>query len=315
MSDFDIIVPIAKNDLEAFKKSLPNIKAQLPNAEIKVIANSSMKEQLGAEEGVIFIDENQMIEGMDFDTIKKIIRNRHPKAERRTGWYFQQFLKLGYARICDKEYFLSWDSDTIPLKGLTFFDEQNKPFFDVLPLVAEDASYNITIGELWKDGSVKKGNNVSFISEHMMFKTSVVNEMLDEIEHNIGLEGKIFSEKILSAIPISELNLSGFSEFETYAAYVASKKPALYTLRKWKNLRHGKVYFGPQPTQEQLDWAAEIFDAISIEDFDHQWNISKILCSVSSIKKYSFERVYIALEPFVKIIYKFRIIVRKIIRK
>lgn len=315
INKFDIIVPIAKSDINALLNILPYIKKQLPDAEIKIIANSAVKDMLNDISGVTFIDENTMLPGMDFGIVKKIIGTRYPKAERRTGWYFQQFLKLGYARICNKEYFLTWDSDTLPLTGISFFSGVGKPFLDVLPSVAEDAAYNVTIGKLWTDGSVKKHHNVSYISEHMMFKTSIVKEMLDEIENNNRLEGATFYEKILNAVPISELNLSGFSEFETYAAYVTSKEPELYDMRKWKNLRHGKVYFGGQPSQAQLDWVAKKFDVISLEDFDHQWGICKWICKDSNLHRWTFEQVYHVIEPCVEKIYKIRMIVRKYVRK
>ena len=313
--NFDIIVPIAKNDVNALLNSLPYIKRQLPETEIKVIANVDVKDILKDVTDVEFIDENSMIPGMDFSTVKRIIGARYPKAERRTGWYFQQFLKLGYARICEKEYFLTWDSDTLPLTGIGFFNEEEKPYLDVLPPVAEDAAYSVTIGNLWPNGSVKKHHDVSYIAEHMMFKTDVVREMLNEIEANGVLEGETFYEKILNAVPISELNLSGFSEFETYAAYVTSKKPALYDMRKWKNLRHGKVYFGEQPSQAQLDWVAEKFDVVSLEDFDHQWFVCKWLCKDANVKKWTFSQVYNVVEPWVKFIYNIRMVIRKYVRK
>ena len=315
MEEFDIIIPIAKNDVEALLNSLPYIKKQLPDTEIKIIANGSVKRRLHHIEGISFIDENLMIEGLNFEKIKQIIVSRYPKAGRRTRWYFQQFLKLGYARICKKEYFLTWDSDTIPLTGLSFFNGQGKPYLDVLPPVAEDEAYNVTVGKLWPDGRVKKHNNVSFITEHMLFKTCIVKNMLEEIEKNVSLEGNTFYEKILRAIPVSELNLSGFSEFETYAAYVTSRVPQMYVMRNWKNLRHGKIYFGIHPTQAQLEWIAKKFDVISLEDFDHQWGICRWLCQDVNLKKWKFEQVYNTIEPCVNFYYRLRMIVRKYIRR
>lgn len=315
MSKFDIIIPIAKTDIGALKNSLPYIKSQLPDAKIVVIANIEVEKLLADVNDISFIDENKMIDGLDFKTIKSIIGKRYEKAERRTGWYFQQFLKLGYSRICDNDYYLSWDSDTIPLTGLEFFDTNGRPFLDVLPIVAEDAAYTKTINNLWNDGSVKKYMKFSFISEHMMFSTSAVNEMLNEIESNADLAGEHFYEKILNAIPLNELNLSGFSEFETYAAYVLSKKKSLYVLRDWKNLRHGRAYFGSNPTEKQLLWVSKSFDVISIEDFDKQLLLCKLLCRDLLISKVKFCNFCKLIEPYIKIKYSIRMIIRKIVRR
>ncbi|MEI3192244.1 MAG: DUF6492 family protein [Lachnospiraceae bacterium] len=46
----------------------------------------------------------------------------------RSGWYFQQFLKFGYAQVCEDEYYIVWDSDTVPLHPISHFQD-GKPVF------------------------------------------------------------------------------------------------------------------------------------------------------------------------------------------
>ena len=198
---------------------------------------------------------------------------------------------------------------------MTFFDANEKPYFDVLPLVKEDAAYGDTIDKLWTDKSVKGNRDFSFITEHMLFKTDVVNEMLNEIEENQMLEGANFAEKIINSVPIKELNLSGFSEFETYAAYTKCRYPDEYTIRMWKNLRHGKAYFGTKVTSQQMEWVSHDFDVISIEDFDQQLVICKLMCNKNNINKQSFLNVYKYIEPIIRFKYMIRMKLRKIIRK
>ena len=313
--DFDIIIPIANNDIEALKRTLPYIKKQFSGKSIFIIANTDTLKCFRQDMELNLVDENEMIEGLDFSTVYDLIASRYPKATRRTGWYFQQFLKLGYSYICKKKYYLSWDSDTIPLSKLAFFESQGKPYLDVLPLVKEDKAYNYTIQNLWPDQSVKKNGEYSFITEHMMFSTEIVRKMLNEIESNLQIPGEFFFEKIINAIPISELNLSGFSEFETYSAYITTKYNDLYKIRRWNNLRHGKVFFGCNPTDSQLAWANSMFDVISLEDFDKQWFICKVLCSEKLIPKYSFKLLYELIDPILEFTFNFRLFIRRIIRK
>lgn len=310
----EIIIPIAKSDVEALKNSLPYILEQLPNYRIIIIADEEVRQDFSEFTQVEFIDENQMLPGLNYDSVNEIINDRYPKASRRTGWYFQQFLKLGYARICKSEYYLSWDSDTIPLKGVTFTDDQGRPYLDTVPWVVEDKAYTDTIDLLWSDGSVKNLIHKSFITEHMLFRTQIVKQMLNEIETNQKIIGESFFEKILYTIPQRQLNLSGFSEFETYAAYVQSRHSDVYHLREWKNLRNGKIFFGSKPTNNQLTWASDLFDVVSIEDFDHQWEICKLICNGIFTRIIRFETIYNILNPMIRFNYKIRMLVRRIVR-
>ncbi len=313
--DFDVIIPIAMNDVIALKNILPYIFKIFQNNKITIIANKNVLSSFTDEKNLRLIDENEMLPGLQFNSIKKIINRKYPKAVRRTGWYFQQFLKLGYSRICEKEYYLSWDSDTIPLNKIDFFTELGEPYLSKLPPVLHDKAYDTTISNLWPDGSVKKREFNSFVTEHMMFSKRIVTAMLSEIECMPNLNGEYFFEKIMDAIPINELNLSGFSEFDTYAAFVRSKFPEEYVLRDWHNLRHGKAYFGENPSETQLMWVEQSFDVVSIEDFDKQMFLCKFLTSEKIIKRIPFKKIYLVIEPIIKIKYFIRMRIRALIRK
>lgn len=313
--NFEIIIPIAKTDIEALKNSLPYIHGQFQNRKISIIANKEIEKEFGKFEYLNFIDENEMIDGLNFIKVKELLYKRYPKSQRRTGWYFQQFLKLGYAYISNCDYYLSWDSDTLPLVGKKMFDDKDRPYLDCVECVKEDYPYFETIKKIWPDGTVKNTFNKSFITEHMMFNVKIVRCMLNEILNNDGLEGKTFFEKIINAIPVEYLNLSGFSEFETYAAFVISKKQDEYVIRNWKNLRHGKIFFGDNPSGQELNWAKEKFDVVSIEDFDHQWIICKLLNNILMKLNVSFDSYFKFINPFIRIVYSIRMKMRKILRK
>lgn len=111
--------------------------------------------------GVKFIDENAIMPNLTFD---KVFEHLHKyKAEKRAGWYFQQFIKMGYSHICESDYYLSWDADTIPIRNISMFSngrpifdtktEYHKPYFDTI--------YNLL--------GLKKIILRSYISEHMIF--------------------------------------------------------------------------------------------------------------------------------------------------
>ena len=92
------------------------------------------------------------------------------------GWYYQQFIKMAYHRICKESYYLCWDMDTIPLKKIDLFNESGQPWLDVKKEFHE--SYFQTIQNLFGFG---KQIEKSFISEHMLFSTEYMGDMIDEI--------------------------------------------------------------------------------------------------------------------------------------
>ena len=91
----------------------------------------------------------------------------------KVGWYFQQFLTLAFAltSYC-KGYYLTWDSDTLPISELHFFQdgqplftmkkEYHRPYFNTLQRL---------IG-------LDKTSSKSFIAEHMIFKPEFVCEII-----------------------------------------------------------------------------------------------------------------------------------------
>lgn len=105
----------------------------------------------------------------------------------------------------------------------------------------------------------------SFITEHMIFDTAVMRELLAAIEQNEALSGSAFYEKILAAVEKEELLFSGFSEFETYGTYLYTYHREKMQFRSLKTLRDGKRYVGAAPGAEELAWLAESYDTVSIE--------------------------------------------------
>ena len=84
---------------------------------------------------------------------------------------------MEYSRICKDEYYLIWDSDTIPLKLMKIFDDKNKPYFDVK--TENHTPYFITMKRIFPE--LGKIYNYSFISEHMLIKTQIMKNLIQNI--------------------------------------------------------------------------------------------------------------------------------------
>lgn len=246
----------------------------IPSDEIVFVAAQRVEELLKKEQEtnpalnkLSHLDENDVI---PFDEVHQVMTDAmSPLLMGRdlprgvTGWYYQQFLKMQYARITDDEYYMVWDGDTIPCAPFSMFaDDGTTPFFDLKQ--EYHAEYFETLSALFP--GMGKVIGPSFISEHMIIKTEYMRELIDTIEANATLTGASFWEKIIRCIPVNKIQNSSFSEFETYGTFVALKHQSAYRLREWHSFRLAGAFFDPNTICERdYAWLAQSFNAISFE--------------------------------------------------
>ena len=264
----DIVIPIVKVDVPTFRNNLPFLLKYLPVKRIILIGAKEIEPLIRDLEDVYFQDENAIIPNLTLNKVKQIKKDLSG-TDRRSGWYYQQFLKMAYAFVCSDDYYLIWDSDTIPIKQMSFFDKDSgKPFLDYRDYVKYDECFFVTQNLLFPNEYLKKTLKWSFICEHLLVDSSIMRNLLNDLT-NEGTAGKMtFYENIMHVIPRNVINLSGFSEFETYAAYVLKEYPNSYILRRWNNLRNAGIYIGHDISELHTKWIAECYDVISVEDFN-----------------------------------------------
>ncbi len=180
-----------------------------------------------------------------------------------TGWYYQQFLKMQYAMVCEDEYYMVWDGDTVPCRKINMFSpETGQPYLDLKH--EHHPEYFDTMGKILP--GFRKVIERSFISEHMLFKTEIMKALIADIEKNDQIPGEKFWEKIINCIEPEKIYDSSFSEFETYGTYIALKYPAVYKLREWHSFRLGSSFFDMNTICDRdFEWLSKDFDAISFE--------------------------------------------------
>ena len=260
--NYKVVIMMAKKNMDLLELVAAYIRRNLLCKAIVVIGKNDLREKC-EEYGCEFIDEDKLYDTLSYANVQRMLLNRDVFAKSYTGWYFQQFLKMAYSTVCEDEYYLVWDADLIPLKKLGFFDEDGRPFFDVkteyLP------SYFCTLSKLF-DGRIKKHNDYSYISEHMIIKTEYMRGLILELENNSKLSGNLFYERIINTIRMIDIPSNGFSEYETYGNYVAQKHPESYSIRRLKTLREGDIFLGEYRDDIFLEWAANSYDTICFEN-------------------------------------------------
>lgn len=217
-----------------------------------------------------FIDEDDIL---PFDRVHTVMRREmEPLLQGRelprgiTGWYYQQFLKLSYSRMCRDEFYLVWDGDTFPCRDFSMFSDPSSgaatPYLDIKH--ETHTEYFETMGILIS--GMEKVIGPSFISEHMLFKCEYVNELLTKMESNVDIPGEAFWEKVIHAVGKDRMQDSSFSEYETYGTFIAQYHPSAYRLREWHSFRLGAEFFDPQTiSPRDYEWLGRDFTAISFE--------------------------------------------------
>lgn len=270
---YDAIIVVAAKDFERVQNQYHRLAANLPARRILFVGSGEVArlvEQLGLGESVGFLDENAIL---PFDSVHAVmtqaladvLQGRElPRGI--TGWYYQQFLKMQYACMCEDAYYLTWDGDTIPCGPFSMFHEKlGLPYLDVKGEYHEE--YFTTLSKLLP--GLRKCIEKSFISEHMLINCEIMRQLLGDIEANQDIPGGTYWEKIIHAIPVEKLQSNSFSEFETYGTYVAMRHPNAYRLRDWHSFRYGGVFYSLETISDaDYEWLGRDFFAISFEKGD-----------------------------------------------
>ncbi len=256
---FDVIIPCGPNDVKFVIKVVSELRKFIINADkIYVITNEKFVNKITKninDSRTIVLNEDTLVHGLNFSIVRSLMndKNRHEGY----GWIFQQLLKLGFATTeYAKDYYLSWDADTLPLHELVFFEnghpiftkktEYHKPYFE-------------TNERLIGIGKVKP---YSFIAEHMVFKTKYVNDMIAEIMQS-KTEGKSWVEKCINSCDFIMTEV--FSEFELYGSYVSVKHPDEYKTRQLRSFRNGGLIRGRYINDRLLSALSFDLDIASFE--------------------------------------------------
>jgi len=206
----DVLIPAVEKDLDVLPYAIDGARENIkhPLGEIIIVAPDSEKvKTLCKTKGCRFVNEDSVLPITKTDI--KFIRNGMD----RSGWLFQQLLKLSGDTICSRDYYLVLDADTVLLRpqiflhaGKTLFNYSDKYF--KMYFVA----YEGLLGR-------KPTSPVSFISHYMLFEKNKVRKLKTAIEKRAGMEWYAAIIKKASGVN------ANFSEYDTYGNFVLSEFP------------------------------------------------------------------------------------------
>ena len=198
-----------------------------------------LKKNFPRENSIIILNEDQIIPNIKLIDVAYTLKKYGGKEER-AGWYFQQFLKMNISRHpLISKYYLIWDSDTVMLKKINFFDKSNKL------IINTSKEFHKPYFQTIRNFGLLKTNNFSFISEHMLVNKEIMSNLISLIE-KANTKNYSWIKTLISYINKDHLNEtgSGFSEFETYGTYLSKYHPDSFVTKKLKSCRNTYSLFG-----------------------------------------------------------------------
>lgn len=218
----DVVIPAIDRDLPTLPLVIEGVRRNVAHdvCTIYILApRSSAMQAFCAQVGCTFIDESTVL------PISKSDISFTPRGIDRSGWIFQQFLKLSADFISSSKFIIIVDADTVLLHP-QFFIVDGMPIFRI-----SDELYMPYFQQMRRLLKRRIRAYFSFVSHHMVFDRTHLARLRTEIERVAGYGP--WYRVILDRLDPREN--SGFSEYETYGrTFLASGRPA--KLEYWRNI-------------------------------------------------------------------------------
>jgi hypothetical protein len=227
MIKLDCLIPCHEKDVHSLDLCIDGIKKNIFNLNnIYVVSNKNPNIK-----GITYIPENNYKEYIDIQKIVKNFEYYNPKYSYRSGWIYQQFLKLFSAKVIPQltDSYVIVDSDTIFLKPILF--DPSKFYYCIA-----DEYHLPYITSIKKILGLEKTIGFSTISHHMIFNKNILNEMIENVKKRF--KSNSFFDCVLSSIDYNEI--SSLSEWDLYSNYMIINHPEMCEERQlfWENISY-----------------------------------------------------------------------------
>jgi len=295
MENYNFLVPVGPNDIEIGINVVSQLLEVYSTSSVFVISEKKNFYKFDTLNRLFFLDEDEIFPGLTLDVIKAYFKNRNADINR-SGWYFQQFLKISFSLKFHGESYIIWDSDTLPLKEIPF-QKSNKVFLYYYKK-QEHFPYIETNSKIFGDWIYF--SNRSFITEKMFVVSKYMKEMVIEIENN---HSKPFYFAILDKIDNQNINGSGFSEFFCYAHFLINNYKDTIVLQKAKNhYRFGnRIFLNFSLKKEEINYVSRHFSSISFEAWDQYVEPGRLLNFIKQHHLTSFKTYLFIHKIFIKL--------------
>ena len=225
----DVVIPVIAKDLETLPLCLEGVRKCVLNhiKQIYLVAPKMKEiEDFCEANSLVFVDETTVLDGLTPKAVNLIEKYSDGTTSDRSGWLFQQLLKLsGNVGTC--KHYLCIDSDHILVRPHVFLTDNGKTVF-YQSYEKHDAYYR-NIHRIFPD---MKFSKLSYVAHKMLFSKEKLAGLHTELER---LTGKSWVRAIRDNY--DEHSFADFSEFELYGNWFPEEEKVC---RPWlqKMLRH-----------------------------------------------------------------------------
>lgn len=244
----DVLIPAIEKDIAVLPYVIDSVRkyVQHPIGTITIVApNSERMKAVCRRKGCRFVDENTVL------PITKAQIKYRTRSWDRSGWLFQQLIKLSGDSLCSQPFYLVIDADTVLIRPHRFRINNRTVFYCRNWSRAE---YFVTYRKLL---GKKAARPTSFVTHYMLFEKTKVTALKRAIEarHNT----KWYTAIIQS---INKSKQITFSEFETYGNFHYSRYPTEMVIRK--ALNRSLPRHSTRPSDPHVTKLARTFRSISL---------------------------------------------------
>ena len=224
--EIGIFIPVAPKDYDKISLCISSLRKYLVNPIHQIIVcgkNDDQLRRLCVEFQCEFIDESTIA------PIKKRDIRIHINGIDRSGWIFQQILKLSLFQCVSVDNALIWDADTCLNRKMLFT-------FDGVSVIEYDPHFHHPYYSSATKLLGKVPNlGVEFTCHKLLVNRKYMQEMFDLIEHNCNRK---WFEAYIDAVDINEG--SSISDYATYSLFMLSRYPERVFLQHWRNIAEYK---------------------------------------------------------------------------
>lgn len=229
MKKIDVLIPTIEKDLDVLPYAIDSVRKQVrhPIGQIFIVAPENKKiKNLCIAKGCKFVNENSLLpltkKDINYSPTRKNI------SVDRSGWLFQQFLKLSGDTLGSSDGFLVLDADTVLIRP-HIFDHGVKSVLFCRTLYYKH--YFTTYKKLLGEKAFGPARSIFFVSHYMYFKKCHLRELKKLIESRHGTD---WYTAILRNIDKNQWD--SFSEYETYGNFMMKNHPHEIILKPRRNL-------------------------------------------------------------------------------